>query len=204
MEMGEIAEAFVRCVNSSGVMQYRTGKGWVSELSRGHGREFIAEILSVWNAQDKSPLALNHNDRVEKQSNCGVADICSVGASVLARLQISYCELFSSLSRELVHSFKALPVRSISFEPSTVGGYVRGLLQVLAIGIKQGFNVDTITKAIMPSLTDASSSSTKTNDAGISMYLGMQLNHLQLCLFDDKERTQESQRATSGSTILHG
>jgi hypothetical protein len=185
MDMGEVAEAFDRCVNSSGVMRYRTARGWVSELTRGHGREPIAEILSVYNSSETGPSVPNLNGKVEKQYNCGVSDVCSVGASILARLQNSYCELFSSLSRELVQSFKVVPARSVSFDPNSVGGYVRGLLVVLSSGIKQGFNIDNVAKAV------ASSSSSNelpfpTSDAGISMYLGAQLSHLQGCLFDDQ------------------
>lgn len=44
MEMGEIVDAFDRCVNSSGILRYRTQRGWVSEMTRGHGREPIAEV----------------------------------------------------------------------------------------------------------------------------------------------------------------
>jgi len=150
IEMGEVAEAFDRCVNSSGVMRYRTLKGWVSELTRGHGREPIAEILNVWNAQDAGPALPRPADTrmPEMQYNCGIADVCSVGASVLARLQSSCCELFSSLSRELAQSFKVVPVRSVSFDPTTVGGYVRGLLEVLSFNIKQGFSNETVANAI--------------------------------------------------------
>ena len=189
MEMGEVAEAFDRCVNSSGVMRYRTWKGWVSELTRGHGREPIAEVLSVWNAQDESPRP-NPTVSKEKQFNCGIADVCSVSASVLARLQSSYCELFSSLSRDLVQSFKVISVRSMSFDQGTVGGYLRGLLEVLCSNVKQGLSNKAIADAINVSSSMGASSNSSlsfaTSSAGISMYIGAQLGHLQACLFEDK------------------
>ena len=37
LEFGEIVEAYDRCINSSGVMRYRTRRGWVSKQTRGHG-----------------------------------------------------------------------------------------------------------------------------------------------------------------------
>jgi hypothetical protein len=185
MEMGEVTDAFDRCVNSSGVMRYRTSRGWVSELTRGHGREPIAEILGVWNATDEGPPLQRAAVKTEKQFNCGVADLSSVGASILARVQNSYCELFSSFGKEVVNSFRAIPARSVSFDPSAVGGYVRSLLEVLASNIKQGITNETVTNAIASSST-SSSTSLAVSDAGISMYLGAQISHLMACLFDDK------------------
>jgi hypothetical protein len=94
------------CVNTSVVMRYRTARGWLSELTQGHGRDPITEILCVSNSSEIGPLVPSLHGKVEKQCNCSVSDVFSVGASthVFARLQ--NIELLSSLSRELVQSFK--------------------------------------------------------------------------------------------------
>jgi len=67
---------------------------------------------------------------------------------------------------------------------------VRGLLEVLASNIKQGFSNEAIANAITASSATGTSSnlpsSFVTSDAGISMYIGAQLTHLQPCLFEDK------------------
>jgi hypothetical protein len=97
------------CVNSSVVMRYRTARGWLSELTRGHGRNLITETLCVSNSSEIGPLVPSLNGKVQKQCNCCVSDVFSVGASthVLARLQS--IKLLSSLSGELVQSFKRVP-----------------------------------------------------------------------------------------------
>lgn len=80
-----------RCVNSSGVLRYQTSRGWVSELTRGHGRESITEILDVSSSDDDvlPPISTGSSSSEEvgsKRIECGVPDLRSVGASVLARL----------------------------------------------------------------------------------------------------------------------
>lgn len=79
-----------RCINSSGVLRYQTSRGWVSELTRGHGRENITEILDVSSSEDALPpisAGSSLSGEVEsKRIECGVPDLRSVGASVLARL----------------------------------------------------------------------------------------------------------------------
>jgi hypothetical protein len=189
MEMGEIVEAFDRCLNSSGIMRYRTQRGWVSELTRGHGRDPIAEVLSIWNAQDEGPPVSQATDhKTSERVNCGIADVCSVSTSILARLQSSYTGLFSSLSRDMVQSFKVL--RTMSCERGTVGGHVKSLLHIISSTIQQGFNKETVAKAINnTSKADAVSDSPRgfvTSHAGVSIYLGALLSHLHACLFEEK------------------
>ena len=83
IEMGEIVYAYDRCINSSGVLRYRTSRGWVSELARGHGRENITEVLDVSIGDNLSSSDLEFNQtRIE----CGVPDLRSVASAVLARL----------------------------------------------------------------------------------------------------------------------
>ncbi len=52
LEMGEEVDAFDRCINRSGIMRYRTARGWVSEQTRGHGREVSSKEMY------SSPLSL--------------------------------------------------------------------------------------------------------------------------------------------------
>lgn len=79
-----------RCINSSGVLRYRIGSGWVSELTRGHGRENITEILDVTvgtaGGLPPSAGAMVDAEAKSKRIECGVPDLRSVAASVLARL----------------------------------------------------------------------------------------------------------------------
>ena len=84
LEFGEIVEAYDRCINSSGVMRYRTRRGWVSEQTRGHGREPIAEVLSIEGIAQTKQVSQRPNNC--KRVECGVPDICNISASVLARL----------------------------------------------------------------------------------------------------------------------
>lgn len=83
IEMGEIVYAYDRCINSSGVLRYRTSRGWVSELARGHGRENITEVLDV---SIGSKLPLPYTEVKSKRIECGVPDLRSAAATVLARL----------------------------------------------------------------------------------------------------------------------
>jgi hypothetical protein len=86
------------CVNLSFVMRYRTARGWLSELTRGHGRNPITETLCVSNSSEMGPLVPSLHGKVEKQCNRCVSDVLRVGASthVFARLQS--IKLLSSLS----------------------------------------------------------------------------------------------------------
>jgi hypothetical protein len=83
IEMGEIVYAYDRCINSSGVLRYRTSRGWVSELARGHGRENITEVLDVSIGANLPPSDTEVNS---KRIECGVPDLRSAAAAVMARL----------------------------------------------------------------------------------------------------------------------
>lgn len=99
LEMGEEIFAYERCINRSGIMRYRTGRGWISEQTRGHGREPIAEVIEVCGVGGPPSDQLTESVSSKKSSYCGIADLHSLTASVLARLQSSQCNLYSSLSR---------------------------------------------------------------------------------------------------------
>lgn len=102
LEMGEEVEAYERCINRSGIMRYRTDRGWISEQTRGHGREPITEVIEI-SGLGKSPTEkVKEYIRMKKSSYCGVPDLCNITASVLARLQSSQCNLYSSISRVIM------------------------------------------------------------------------------------------------------
>lgn len=181
MEMGEISDAFDRCVNSSGVMRYRTSRGWVSEQTRGHGREPIAEVLSVWEAADNAfPVTVNTNHSIGR-IEAGVPDIKTTSASILARLQTSYSELFSALSKVVLQGVRGVPTRNLSFQQDTIGAHVATLMKAMTSGIKNGFNLNGIQTSVKGG--DHIAAITL---SGISMYLGCMLSHLRASLFDEK------------------
>lgn len=74
------------------MLRYRTSRGWVSELTRSQdrhvARESITEILDVTVGEDgMEPSSLEGEIADDpKRVECGVPDLRSVGASVLARL----------------------------------------------------------------------------------------------------------------------
>jgi E3 ubiquitin-protein ligase HUWE1 len=102
LEMGEEVVAYERCINRSGIMRYRTDMGWISEQTRGHGREPIAEVIEISGIGKSPSKKVQEFIKTKKSSNCGVPDLCSVTASVLARLQSSQCNLYSSISRVIM------------------------------------------------------------------------------------------------------
>jgi len=60
------------------------------------------------------------------------------------------------------------PARSIWFEPGSTGGYLRGPPAALSSGVKEGFNIDAVAKAIASS---SNKLSFPTSDAGTSSTL---------------------------------
>lgn len=192
MEMGEIVEAFDRCINSSGVLRYRTRRGWISELTRGHGREPIAEVIRVWQP-DSTDLPVPVEKEVNKKRiEFAVPDLRTVGAHILARAQNSYMEVFSALSRVLVHGVRGLQVRSFSLEKGTIGAHVRSLVKMIARNMRQGFNnaeISDMVSVVFESETSEQRDPPPTNtinEAGAAMYLGCMLSHLHSCLFEEK------------------
>ena len=181
MEMGEIADAFDRCINSSGVLRYRTHRGWVSEQTRGHGREPIAEVLSLWEKSNEE--IVDQAERYPKgRVEIGVPDICSTAANVLARVQTSYSELFSSLTRVVIQGVRSLPTSTLTFQQGSIEAHVAITMKILTSAILHGFNQSDVVLALNSSSTAPSSM----NDSGLAMYLGCLLSHLFSCLFEDK------------------
>jgi E3 ubiquitin-protein ligase HUWE1 len=185
MEMGEIVDSFDRCINSSGILRYHTHRGWVSEMTRGHGREPIAEVISLWEGDDLAEP--EESDSKKKRIEASLLDLRSVGAGVLARGQTSYSELFSALSKVVLQGVRSLPVRTLSFEDDSVGAHVLKSMKLLTLNLRSGISqaniVETVNRSLDPEVPSASQT---INDAGAAMYLGSMLSHLQACLFDDR------------------
>ena len=185
MEMGEIVESFDRCVNSSGVLRYRTQRGWLSEQTRGHGREPIAEVLAVWKSNvddDRGKSDRDSKGRIED----GIPDIRSSSANVLARMQSVYAELYTSLLRLSLQSFSLVSARSISFDQGTLGGHISSVMKMLSAGIRKGF----ARREVLLAIQSSSESGSKDNKFGVALYLGSLLSHLQTCLFEEKRDKQ--------------
>eukprot|EP00934_Nitzschia_sp_Nitz4_P006861 Nitzschia sp. Nitz4//scaffold116_size91068//11601//24470//NITZ4_004949-RA/size91068-processed-gene-0.22-mRNA-1//1//CDS//3329533551//6851//frame0 len=181
MEMCEITDAFDRCVNSSGVLRYRTHRGWISEQTRGHGREPIAEVLSVWEAGRPDGKGSDSDTETKNRIETGIPDIRTTGANILARLQTSYTELFSALSKAVVESVRHMPVRSASIQPDTIGGHVAATTRLLYEEISEGFRHEAIRARIANAESEGG-----INTTGTSMYLGCLLSHVRSCLFEEK------------------
>eukprot|EP00980_Cylindrotheca_fusiformis_P007262 scaffold1525_cov142-Cylindrotheca_fusiformis.AAC.62 len=185
MEMGEIVDAFDRCVNSSGVLRYRTIRGWVSEQTRGHGREPIAEVLNVWESSSDDYSASCELMKAPKgRVEAGVQDMRSTSANVLARVQTSYSELFSALTRVAMQGVRLLPVRTLSFQPGTIGAHVATMMRILKSEIHKGFNRREVVSAYQHST--GASPPNLINSSGLAMYFGCLLSHLHKCLFEEK------------------
>jgi len=182
MEMGEVTDAFERCVNSSGVMRYRTCRGWVSELTRGHGREPITEVLDVSFVDSALVPKVRLKLKSKKRMEYNVASIRSVGASILARLQTSYRDLFCSLNRVISHGIRSLTTRTVSFDSGTIGAHTKTLLRVMLTSMTNALNQPAIVQVVAHNdVKDSALSS-----AGVAMYLGTILGIISSYLFEDK------------------
>lgn len=182
MEMGEIVVAFDRCVNSSGVLRYKTRRGWVSEQTRGHGREPIAEVLHVWEAAMDDEESQSSEEGSKGRIEAGVPDICSTSVNILARVQASYSDLFSALSRVVMNGIRSLPIRTLSFQQGTVGAHVETMMRILSLGVLKGFN----RKEVSLVLKNSNVPESRMNKPGIAMYLGCLLGHLYSFMFEEK------------------
>lgn len=184
VEMGEIVEAYDRCINSSGVLRYKTNRGWVSEMTRGHGRENIAEIINVRpGAAPPSTFVTSEAQKSLKRIECGVPDLSIISASVLARLHSSHTELFSSLEKVVVSGVRALPIRerTLSFQQTGVPPHVVASAKILSANLKQDFDL-----VLSESGEGGDESSKLPRDAAKCMYLGNTLNLFHACLYSEK------------------
>jgi hypothetical protein len=171
LEIGETIEAYDRCINSSGVMRYCTSRGWISEHTRGHGKEPIAEVISVQGIAEEKHALLPSLATKDGTIDCGIPDLQSVSASVLSRLQSSRKNLLSFLSRTVAQSIRSIPLpQRVTSQLGTHVGVVLGL-------IMQDLN----------SSFDAGFESLSTMNAdGVSMYFGPLIELTQACLLEEK------------------
>merc|ERR1712037_793366 len=138
LEMGEVVDAFDRCINTSGVMRYRTRRGWISEQTRGHGRETIAEVILLRGVCKKALELSNTNGK--KRQECGIPDLCHISVSILARLQ-SQTGISSCLSRALDTGLRSLQVTSLSFQNDSIVSYIRRLVNMISKSLLTVFNL---------------------------------------------------------------
>ena len=174
MSMGETADAFDRCINSNGIMRYRTSRGWVSEMTRGHGREPITEVIDIVKSKnDEVDESLTGSAKRLEQS---LPDLQTVGCGVMARLQSSYHELVGAISKVTVHNVRKLETGTLIFEEGTPAGIAKKMIRILADMTKKGF----------AAVRTASGTAPFIGDASIAMYLGFLVDSLHSCLFDEK------------------
>jgi len=189
LEMGQIIEAFDRCINSSGVMRYKTSRGWLSEQTRGHGREQIAEVLSIRGVV-KGKRAKEDKVVEDKLIECGIPDLCSVSASVIARLHHSHTDLLSCLTRVVIHGMRSLPsaTRALSFQQGAVGAHVGAVVRVMSNALRENFDLGLSHDQVICALKTerVKSMPQSLNDQGVAMYLGAMLSIFHSCLYDEK------------------
>jgi E3 ubiquitin-protein ligase HUWE1 len=185
MEMGEVVVADDRCINSSGIMRYRTKRGWVSEMTRGHGREPIAEVLSIWDSDPLFDSECDDNEKVstesQKRVEAGVPDLKTVAVGVLARGQAGYAELFSSLSRLVTQGIRTLQVRAVSFDEGTVGAHIAWTTGILAKNVGMALSLPAVV-----SFVRGKDGTLEISSGGAAMYLSCIINHIYACLFEDR------------------
>ena len=185
VEMGEIIEAYDRCINSSGVLRYRTCRGWVSELTRGHGRENIAEIIDVKKGSGppvtfKSTKAQQNLKRIE----CGIPDLRSVSASILARLHISHSELMSSFERIMLSRIRSMSTRD-PFGGSGIPPHIVSASDFLSKNLLKDLNLE-IARAVPSGNAVGEAELNLSHDAAKCMYFGNILNLIHTCLYSEK------------------
>jgi len=184
-----------RCINSNGILRYRTSRGWVSELTRGHGpRENIIEVLNVRSTNDGEvpppPLVDAEAMAESKRTECGVPDLRSVSASVLARLHGSQTDLFAALERLMVSGIRPPTTRSsITSQTTVVGAHVIAAVKLLSSNLNAnlvyaGSNDIKADDKMDEGGDDEEMSFAK--DTAKCMYLGNQLNLSSASMFEEK------------------
>ena len=196
MEMGEIVHGMDRCINSSGILRYRTPRGWISEMTRGHGREPITEVIDVWKVdveQEEEEHCDSANSPKNKQQDgapvstrrveCPIRTIAQVAVGIMARLQRTYGDMFTSLSRLVVQCFRTMGTRNPSLESGTQGGHLIAMLELLLF---EPWN-NALCRRPPPQDTGRVSSSSSL-EAGTAMYYGCLLDQLLSSLFFEERR----------------
>ena len=198
VEMGEIVYAYDRCINSSGVLRYQTSRGWVSELTRGHGRENIAEVLDVTVGTGIRMDA--RSKRIESRP----ADLRSSAAAVLSRLNSATTNLFSSFEKMIISGIRQ-PARPLSFQlSSAVAPHIISATKILSFNLRA--NLDYVSssykvEAEVDETDNKDGASSFSKDAATCMYLGTQLNALHSAL--KEEDGQASRRAFNVPLLIN-
>lgn len=200
VEMGEIVYAYDRCVNSSGVLRYQTSRGWLSELTRGHGRENIAEVLDVTVGSRTGIRVDAHSKRIESRP----ADLRSAAAAVLSRLNSATTNLFSSFKKMIISGIRS-PARPLSFQLSNaVAPHIISATKILSSNLQasldyvsSSYNVD----AEVDKIDDNEEAISLSKDAATCIYLGTQLNALHSAL--KEEEGQASRRAFNVPLLIN-
>jgi len=182
VEMGEVVEAFDRCINSSGVLRYQTSRGWVSELTRGHARENIVEIIDVVKSTTTPPYVARSDldsdfDRIE----CAVPDLRSISATVMTKLHSSHLNLFGSLERLMMTSIRL--ERSSLSNQNTLGEHVVSACNMMSSNLQKDF------KFPHEQMNDEKVDGFETTfseDAAKCMYFGNIINLMHTCMYEEK------------------
>lgn len=173
LEMGEEVWAYDRCINRSGIMRYRTSWGWVSEQTRGHGREPISEVIEVKGVSGPRIKKVIDQLKGRKPSDYGIADLQSAGASILARLQNSQCSLMGNLSRVTMTIGR---YRSLG-QTRTTGDEIPSLVRFLGDFLRSNF-------------TFVENRNEWEEDSTSAMYLGNMLSIFHNCIYEERREKQ--------------
>jgi len=196
MEMGEVVCAYDRCINSSGVLRYHTSRGWVSELTRGGGRENIAEVLDVSVLTDMPPIMVGSSSAGIgiKRVELGISDLQSASASVLARLQKGSTALLQCFSMLQTSGIRTTTPR-LTFQNNSVAPHVIAVSKLLSSNIRANLEYDPAKKdesETGDANMDDDNTDKKESSLAKCMYLGSQLNALQAALYDEKRDEHRS------------
>jgi hypothetical protein len=185
LEMGEVVEAFDRCINSSGVLRYQTSRGWVSELTRGHARENIVEVIDVVKSTTSPCVASSDPKSDFERIECAVPDLCSVSATVMTKLHSSHVNLFGSLERLMISSIRSIPIleRSPLSNLNSLGEHVVSACKMMSTNLQKDFQFPYESKN-----ADEKMSGTETisEDAAKCMYFGNIINLMHTCMYEEK------------------
>ena len=178
-EMGEVVEAFDRCINSSGVLRYQTSRGWISELTRGHARENIVEVIDVerYSTQHVSNGTKNTSERIE----CSIPDLCSVTATVLTKIHNGQLNLFGSLERLMMTCIRV--ERSMFSSNNSPGEHVLSACRMMSINLQKDFQFPHDKKN---DEKIAGPDTIFSEDAIKCMYYGNILNLLHASIYEEK------------------
>jgi len=171
MEMGEIVNAFERCINSSGILRYRTSRGWVSETTRGHGREPISEVLSIGTSASDATQISYSCEANEKRLHAGVPDLRTVATNVFARGQSGLNDVMSAISKVAIQSLHDIQPANLSFDKDSNGTTASSTVSLLASCMQR-----------MMSIAEGGS-----GESALALFTGCNLRLLNVCLFDERK-----------------